>query len=98
MRILKRRVQELFTHRKDISTSRAHHEGRQPFIECAKHDFKIIYFPFFIIINFFELTRVLPLLLRSFLSKNVHVFFKRFILIANKESLGRWTLKQCFNF
>ena len=52
MRILKRRVQELFMHREDISTPRARHMGRQPLIECAKHDFKIIYFPFFIIIFF----------------------------------------------
>ena len=36
MRILKRRVQELFMHREDISTPRARHKGWQPLIECAK--------------------------------------------------------------
>ena len=46
LRILKMRVRELFTHREGISTSRAHHKGRQPQIECANHDFKIMYFPF----------------------------------------------------
>ena len=45
MRILKRRVQELFTHREDISTPCTRHKGRQPLIESTKHDFKIIYFP-----------------------------------------------------
>ena len=50
LRILKRRVRELFMHRESISTPCAHHKGRQPLIECAKRGFKIIYFPFFIII------------------------------------------------
>jgi len=36
-------------HREGISTPRARHKGRQPLIKCAKRDFKIIYFPFFII-------------------------------------------------
>ena len=67
------RVQELFTHGEGISTPRARHKGRQPLIECAKYDFKIMYFPFFIFffvfslfmfIIFFGLTWVLPLLLR----------------------------------
>jgi len=40
------RVRELFTHGEDISTPRARHKGQQPLIECAKHDFKIMYFPF----------------------------------------------------
>ena len=48
LRILKRMVRELFTHRKGRSTPRARHKGRQPLIECAKRDFKIMYFPFFI--------------------------------------------------
>ena len=46
LRVLKMRVLELFTHRKGISTPCACHKGRQPLIECAKHDFKIVYFPF----------------------------------------------------
>ncbi|KAL5172794.1 hypothetical protein HKD37_16G045469 [Glycine soja] len=41
LRILKIRVRELFTHGEGISTPRAYHKGRQPLIECAKHDFKI---------------------------------------------------------
>jgi len=32
--------------REGISTPRARHKGQQPLIECAKHDFKIMYFPF----------------------------------------------------
>ena len=43
---LKMRVRELFVHGKGISTSRACHKGRQPLIECARHDFKIMYFSF----------------------------------------------------
>jgi len=46
LQILKIRIRGLFTHREDISTPRAHHKGRQPLIECAQCDFKIIYFPF----------------------------------------------------
>ena len=46
LRILKIRVRELFMHGKGISTPRIRHKGRQPLIECAKHDFKITYFPF----------------------------------------------------
>ena len=49
LRILKRRVRELFTHREGISIPRARHKGQQPLIECAKCDFEIIYFPSFII-------------------------------------------------
>ena len=44
--ILKMRVRELFTHGEGISTPRAHHKGRHPLIECANHDFNIIYVPF----------------------------------------------------
>ena len=73
---MKIRVWELFTHREGISTPRARHKGRQPLIECAQCDFKIIYFPksgdllllhYFIILLFLifsESTKVLPLLLR----------------------------------
>ena len=34
-------------HGEGISTPRAHHKERQPLIKCAKHDFKIMYFPFY---------------------------------------------------
>jgi len=37
----------VFTHREGISTPHVRHKGRQPLIECAGHDFKIMYFPFF---------------------------------------------------
>jgi len=46
LRILKMRVRELFTHGEGISIPRARHKGRQPPIECARHGFKIMYFPF----------------------------------------------------
>jgi len=46
LQILKMRVRELFTHREGISTPYARHKRQQPLIECAKHDFKIVYFPF----------------------------------------------------
>ena len=41
LQILKRRVRELFTRRKGISTPRTRHKGWQPLIECAKRNFKI---------------------------------------------------------
>ena len=44
--ILKVRVRELFMHREGISTPCTCKRGQQPLIECAKHDFKIVYFPF----------------------------------------------------
>ena len=44
LRILKIQVWELFTHREGINTSRVRHKRRQPLIECAQRDFKIIYF------------------------------------------------------
>jgi len=37
---------------KGISTPQAHHKGRQRLIECSKHDFKIIYFPFLLLLFF----------------------------------------------
>ena len=46
LRILKMRVRELFMHREGISTPRIHHKGWQPLVEWARHDFKIMYFPF----------------------------------------------------
>jgi len=51
--ILKMRVQELFTHGEGISVSHARHKGRQPLIECANHDFKIVYFSLFVFFMFF---------------------------------------------
>ena len=57
LRILKIRVWELLTHREGISTPNAYHEGRQPLIECAKHDFKIIYFSLCISFYFFEVDK-----------------------------------------
>ena len=53
LQILKRRVQELFTHGKGISIPRAHHKGWQPLTECAQCDFKTIYFSLFIFFLFF---------------------------------------------
>ena len=64
LRILKIRVRELFTHREGISTPHARHKGQQPLIECAKHDFKIMYFPFFIFLYFFWVDKRVPLFLR----------------------------------
>ena len=37
----------MLTHGEGISTTRVRHKGRQPIIECANRDFKIMYFPFF---------------------------------------------------
>jgi len=48
LHILKMRVREFFMHEEGISTPRALQEGHQPLIECANHDFNIIYFPFYI--------------------------------------------------
>ena len=45
---MKIRVQKLFTHEEGINTPRARHKGQQPLIECVKHDFKIMYFPFYV--------------------------------------------------
>ena len=53
LRILKIRVWELLKHGEGISTPHARHKGRQPLIECAKHDFKIVYFPFLYFFLFF---------------------------------------------
>ena len=43
----------VFTHREGISTPHVRHKGRQPLIECAGHDFKIMYFPFFMFLCIF---------------------------------------------
>ena len=52
LRILKMRVWELFTHGEGISTQHTRHKGRQSLIECAKHDFKIMYFPILCLLFF----------------------------------------------
>ena len=58
----------VFMHGEGISTPCVHHKGRQPLIECARHDFKIMYFPFFFCIFmlfiFLWSTRVFPSLPR----------------------------------
>ena len=65
LRILKRRVQELFTHREGISTPCTHHKEQQSLIEYAKRDFKIMHFPFFDFYYYFlGSTRVLRLVPR----------------------------------
>ena len=57
--VLKMRVWELFKQGEGISTPGARHKGRLPLIECANHDFKIMYFPclcfyvFFLFMLFF---------------------------------------------
>ena len=54
LRVLKIMVQELFTNGEGISTPHARHKGQQPLIECATHDFKIMYFSlFYIFFNVF---------------------------------------------
>ena len=52
LRILKIRVRELFTYVEGINTPRARHKERQPLIECAKHVFKTMYFPFLCLLFF----------------------------------------------
>ena len=42
-----------FMHGEDISTPRVRHKGQQPLIECANHDFKIMYFPFSCVFVYF---------------------------------------------
>ena len=64
----------VFTHGEDISTPRVRHKGLQPLIECARHDFKIMYSPFLCFFSFLWAflyffiflwsTREFPLLLR----------------------------------
>jgi len=50
--ILKMRVRKLFTHSEGISTPHARHKGQQPLIECANHEFKIIYFSLLCLLSF----------------------------------------------
>jgi len=52
LRLLKMRVRESFTHGEGISTLHAHHKGRQPLIECANHDFNIVYLFFYLYFPF----------------------------------------------
>ena len=56
----------VFTYGEGISTPCARHKGRQPLIEYAKHDFKIMFFsfsyflgifPFYIFILFFRVDK-----------------------------------------
>ena len=47
------RVRELFTCGKGISTPHVRHKGWQHLIECAKHEFKIVYFPFLYFFMYF---------------------------------------------
>ena len=57
LRIWKRRVRELFTHREGISNLHARHEELHPLIECAiKNNVttKLIIFPR--VVNFFSFT------------------------------------------
>jgi len=58
LQILKIRVWEFFTHGEGISTPGACHKGWQSLIKCAKHDFKIVYFPFLYFFIFLGSTRV----------------------------------------
>ena len=43
----------VFMHGEGISTPRVRHKGWQPLIECANHDFKIMYFPFLCFFMYF---------------------------------------------
>jgi len=52
----------VFTHGEGISTPHVRHKGRQPLIECARHDFKIMYFPFFYVFMYFSFFYVFFLL------------------------------------
>jgi len=113
LRILKMRVQELFTNEEDISTPRVRHKERQPLIECAIHDFNIMYFPF-LYFYFFMVDKgvsVAPIYssivmrksdLRSSLRtehlvKLFYLFWK-IDLVTNKIHLRRWTFKRSFDF
>ena len=42
-------------HEEGISTPCTCHKGRQPLIECARHDFKTMYFPLFYVFYAFSL-------------------------------------------
>ena len=74
----------IYAYREGINTPRVCYKGQQPLIECAKRDFKIIYFPFFYYFfsnqqGYCPCSYVSPGVmkksdLRSSLSKNVHVF------------------------
>ena len=46
LRILKRRIRELFTPGEGISAPSAHHKRQQPLIECAQRDFNVLHFSF----------------------------------------------------
>ena len=53
----------VLTHEEGISTPRVRHKGRQPLIECAKCDFKIIYFPHFLLLLVFLIDKCVALAL-----------------------------------
>ena len=74
LHILKIRILELFTHEEAISTPHVRHKGRQPLIECASHDFNIMYFPLFMLLYVFFLF----MLFYVFLAFYVFYFFVPF--------------------
>jgi len=102
--ILKIRVRELFTHGEGISAPHARHKGRQPLIECAKHDFKIMYFPFLCLLFFWDRQGCCPCsyvssgamrnsYLRSSLSLKVcvlHWFYVFWMIDFNCEGVRPW--------
>jgi len=114
MWILKIRVWELFTHGEGISTPRVRHKGRQPLIQCAQRDFRIIYFSIFIFFfwgrqgccpcSYVSSGAMRNLDLRSSLSLNVCVlnwffmFLKDSFYLRTKSHLRCWTLKRFLNF
>ena len=77
LRILKMKVWESFTHGEGISTPRAHHEGWQPLIECANHEFNIIYCPFYLLLSF-SLFMFFTFLLLMFFPFFLFMFFTFF--------------------
>ena len=78
LRILKMRVRELFMHEEGISTPCTCHKGRQPLIECARHDFKTMYFPLFYVFYAFSLF----IFYYPFLAFYVFYFFGLFMLFT----------------
>ena len=107
LRILKRRVWELFTYKECISTPRVYQKGQLPLIKCAKNDFKIIYFTLFGIIfvpnrqgccpcSYVSLGATRKSDRSSSLSKNVHVFLKDFILNTKKKVVKVLDLETTF--
>ena len=77
LRILKMRVWELFMHGEGISTPRTRRIGRQPLIECANHEFNIIYCPFYLLLSF-SLFMFFTFLLLMFFPFFLFMFFTFF--------------------